>query len=418
MFIKLPRVPHRNPSVHQSGRSKTILLIAALLCVAGWMGVHFSAAIKATDFPDFYCAARMLPNSHAHQLYDANIQREYQARYAGRIGTLYIHPPFEAAFYLSVAWLPIRSAYLLWFLVNLVLLATATCILSRLVDGPWEWPILTTASLLFVPVILCLQQGQDSLLLLLLLVLGLAALRQGNSFAAGCWLALGLFKFQIVVPLILVLLIVQSGKTRMQLLKGFILVAFGLAAFSVGICGWSVFATYPEFLRRLSSQPFAGINPRAMANFRGLISLLGLNQSALAEATQGALAVAALLLVLGIRERAKMHVRHPSTDRHEAASVYGYAVILALLVSYHLNPHDLSLLLIPMFPIAMRLGSRPINVWRFDEWTAALLLAIVWLPPLHVWALRAGAYAILSLPLFCLLLIDNNIVGRTRMHIS
>jgi hypothetical protein len=42
----------------------------------------------------------------------------------------------------------------------------------------------------------------------------------------------------------------------------------------------------------------------------------------------------------------------------------------------------------------------------------------VWLPPLHVLALRAGDYAILSLPLFCLLLVYNNTAGSAQTNIS
>jgi hypothetical protein len=402
LFIRLPRVARRNTTVQPTAprRWKTIAALAILFGLAAWTGVHFSETVRATDFPDFYCAARMLANGHAHQLYDANIQYEYQARYAGRIGTLYIHPPFEATFYLPVAWLPIRDAYLLWFLFNLVFLAVTMRVLARLADSPWDWPILTIVSLLFVPVILCLQQGQDSLLLLLLLVLGLAALQRGNSFAAGCWLALGLFKFQIVVPLILVLLLVQRGKPRMQMLKGFTLVAFGLAAFSAAICGWSVFATYPEFLRHLSSQPFAGIHPRAMANFRGLISLVGLNQSALDRSMVAALSITALLLVLSICKRAEAmaQVLGTSSSSHEAESAYGYALIFALLVSYHLNPHDLSVLLIPIFVETRRVRVR--RRQSIAQWGIATLMAFLFLPPLHLWGLRSQLYCVLAVPIF------------------
>ncbi|MGC1220458.1 MAG: glycosyltransferase family 87 protein, partial [Candidatus Sulfotelmatobacter sp.] len=175
-----------------------------------------SAALQGTDFPDFYCAARMLAAGHGHQLYDADLQRQYQARYAGRVGTLYIHPPFEAVFYLAVAWLPLRYAYLLWSLLNLTFLGFAVRRLAKEIL-PWDWRLSLVASLTFVPTLLCFLQGQDSLLLLLLVVSSFAALRRGRGLAAGCWLGLGLFKFQLALPLALVLVVTQNRSVRTSL---------------------------------------------------------------------------------------------------------------------------------------------------------------------------------------------------------
>src|SRR5260370_1327305 len=106
-------------------RVKTFVLLVFAFSLAALVSAHFSASLQGTDFPDFYCAARMLAEGHGHQLYDAEVQRKYQARYAGRVGTLYIHPPFEAVVYLAVAWLPLMRAYLLWSLLNLAVLLVA-----------------------------------------------------------------------------------------------------------------------------------------------------------------------------------------------------------------------------------------------------------------------------------------------------
>jgi hypothetical protein len=69
------------------------VLILDLCAVAAIVGVHFSQSLQGTDFPDFYCAARMLADGNGHQVYNANAHRQCQARYTG-IGTLSIHPPF------------------------------------------------------------------------------------------------------------------------------------------------------------------------------------------------------------------------------------------------------------------------------------------------------------------------------------
>ena len=234
-----------------NSRLKTLILLIFVFSVAAFAGARLSDSLLGTDFPDFYCAARMLAEGHGHQLYDAAAQRQCQARYTGRVGTLYIHPPFEAVLYLAVAWLPLRRAYLLWSLLSLAFLAASMRHLANEGLLPWDWRIGLAASLTFVPALLCIVQGQDSLLLLLLVVLAFTALRRGRAFATGCWLGLGLFKFELILPLVLVLALMLGRSSRAGLAKGFGLVALALAGLSAAICGWPVFTAYPEFLAHL-----------------------------------------------------------------------------------------------------------------------------------------------------------------------
>ena len=145
----------------------------------------------------------MLASGHGHQLYDPELQRQYQARYAGRVGTLYIHPPFEAVLYLAVAWLPLQYAYLLWSLLNLALFSVAARLLAKEIALPWDWRRIASRhrSLLFrYCSVFC--RARIPLLLLLLVVLAFAALRRDRGFASGCWLGLALFKFHLVLPLV------------------------------------------------------------------------------------------------------------------------------------------------------------------------------------------------------------------------
>ncbi|MGA7906613.1 MAG: glycosyltransferase family 87 protein, partial [Candidatus Sulfotelmatobacter sp.] len=234
----------------------------------------------------------MLLEGHGRQLYDAELQRQYQARYAGRIGTLYIHPPFETIVYLTVAWLPLKQAYLLWCLLNFGFLALAAWTAGREGFLPFDWRLLLLASLTFVPVLLCFMQGQDSLLLLLLETLAFAALRRKRAWAAGCWLGFGLFKFQLVLPMAMVF---AMRRSRSRFLQGFVLVALALAGLCAVVSGWSVFAAYPSFLLTLQGQRFAGVVPQAMANFRGLTVLILGNRSPFTVSVIALLSVAALL---------------------------------------------------------------------------------------------------------------------------
>jgi hypothetical protein len=384
-----------SPARAMTTKMKSFILLGFVFVLLAFAGTRVPASLQGTDFPDFYCAARMLASGHGHQLYDPDLQRQYQARYAGRVGTLYIHPPFEAVLYLAVAWLPLRYAYLLWSLLNLATLTVAARLLAEELVLPWDWPLCFAASLTFVPVLLCFLQGQDSLLLLLLVVLAFVALRRGRGFAAGCWLGLALFKFHLVLPLALVLVLTQNRSVRSALAKGFSLVALALVGLSAAISGWSVFLVYPKFLLHLKAQPFAGIVPPAMANLRGLIYLFFFHgeQSRAAVAVLSLVSVAALIrMLLDWKKKGEFDLLFANT------------VVFALLVSYHLNPHDLSLLLLPIALLLPRVWTRTPRVSQPARWMTLGLFAILFLPPLHLWALSAGLYALLSLPLLALFL--------------
>ncbi len=388
-------------------RVKTFILVVFVFVLAIFLAARFSDSLQGTDFPDFYSAARMVAEGHGHRLYDADLQRQYQARDVGRVGTLYIPPPFETVFYLAVAWLPLRRAYLLWSALNLIFLAAGARRLAKEALPPWDWSVVLAASLTFVPLLLCLLQGQDSVLLLLLVMLAFRALRRESAFAAGCWLGLGLFKFQIVLPLVLVLLLTQSRNARNRLAKGFSLVALALAGLSVAISGWSVFIVYPRFLLHLRAQPFAGVIPHVMANFRGLTYFFFRSDtSSVAIAAVTILSAAALVKTLTVWKQARL----ASPDAAGASPqkvpdmAFAVTVMFALLVSYHLNPHDLSLLLLPISLLLRGILSRTPRLSDLRSWMTALLLGIISLPPFQLWALRTDSYALISIPVGALFL--------------
>jgi len=393
---------------------KTAVLITLIATLAAVVGRRNAVSLQGTDFPDFYCAARMLLDGHGHQLYDADLQRQYQAHYAGGVGTLYIHPPFEAVLYLVVAWLPLLRAYRLWSILNLLFLAVGAQLIAKRVLAPWDWRILFAASLTFVPLLLSLLQGQDSVLLLLVVILAFTAFREERAFAAGCWLGLGLFKFQIVLPVALVLILMAERKRRSQFATGFSLVALTLVGISAAISGWSAFV-YPRFLLHLQTQPSTGIAPQAMANFRGLAYLLFHRaQSSWALGLMFILSAGGLVKTLTVWRNAQIAspADTPASTRYEHDFAFANTVLFALLASYYLNPHDLSLLLLPISLLLRR--TLPQNPERpcSTNWIALGLLGILFLPPLHLLALRAHVYGLMSIPMIMLCLSESTIARQ------
>jgi hypothetical protein len=420
---------------------KTAILVIFLACTAALVSLHFSSSLQGTDFPDFYCAARILLDGHGRQLYDPVLQYRYQATYAGRVGTLYIHPPFEALLYLTVAWLPLTYAYVFWSFLNLLLLGIAARALAKTALPAWDWQLLPIFALAFVPLTLCLIQGQDSIVLLLLIVLAYTNLRRGRNRAAGCWLALGLFKFQLVLPVALVLLLARSS-VRKAFASGFAAVALALTGLSAAFSGWSVFVVYPKFLAHLPGQHFAGIIPLAMPNFRGLAFVVfhG-NRSLMSAAVVCALSAVALLYTLNSWKGTVFASDQPEIHPHGTFDLaFSMTVIFALLVSYHLNPHDLTLLLLPIsltlyqmlpelrHPERSRLpdgaNDLPVNqpaapvklrLSRISRWTTFVLLALLFLPPLHLLPLKTNLYpySLIAIPLTLLFAAIGFMLGKS-----
>lgn len=394
------------------------LLIIFFACFATIFSLRFSSSLQGTDFPDFYCAARIVLDGRGDRIYDTALQYRYQAQYAGRIGTLYIHPPFEAMIYLSVAWLPLRYAYVLWSVLNLLLVGIAARVLSQSALATWDWRILSVLALTFVPLLLCLVQGQDSILLFLLVVLAYSALRSGRNLAAGFWLALGLFKFQIVLSVVLVLLLSRDIRRR-ALATGFAAVGLALMGLSAAISGWSVFRAYPEFLVHLPSQRFAGIVPNAMPDFRGLVyALFHRDQSPWGIAVLSILSATALIAAI---HSWKQSSAASSLDAHARLDLaFSTTVLFALLASYHLNPHDLTLLLLPtaltlyQMSVKRKASADGRSSWSAIDWTTLAVLAILFLPPLHVLLLRTHLYFLISVPLIVLFASITLILRKNR----
>src|SRR5437868_14028208 len=130
------------------------------------------------DFTIFYSAGTILRRGLGHQLYDEatqfRIQQEFAAGVSIRQGPLpYNHPPFDALIFEPLARLPYFSAYLLWDLVNLLMLLAVVLLLRPHIlmlqgSSAFFWVFV---SLAFFPVFIALLQGQDSILLLLLVTL-------------------------------------------------------------------------------------------------------------------------------------------------------------------------------------------------------------------------------------------------------
>jgi glycosyl transferase family 87 len=386
--------------------AQNVLLLLSLAGIVFYFAHGFEKREMGTDFPDRYSAARMVREGYGHQLYDFHAQEQFQMRYAGRTGEYYIHPPFETLLFLPICLWSLQTGYLLWCLLNAAVLAYTAILFQRHIFRRWDWRVLLPLFLLFPPVLIGFLQGQDSLLLLLIMTMAVVQWRREHNFTAGCLLGCGLFKFHLILAF--VLLIVASRK-RKGFLQGFAVVFAILFVVSVGISGWSFLTAYPRFLMRLSSLPQADINPAGMANVRGLVSISGIVHD---PAVRLALICIGSVLLIWHAWRNFKSGRSEFADTANLA--FGNFVLAAILVSYHLSLSDLCIALLPIGLFSQYLAEHK----EIPRWAIVSLLSsegVLFLPPLHVILLAWHVYVYLVIPILIMFLITSAEIFRERL---
>ncbi len=205
-----------------------------------------------SDFRQLYTAGYMVRTGHSHELYEYNAQRHFQNQLVspGDIALPFNHLAYEALLFVPFSLLSYRTAYFTLLGLNLTVLAITFKFLrpwmkNLAVIYRWLPPVMFLA---FLPVAAALLQGQDSILLLTLLAASLVSLHSGRELAAGVLVGLGLFKFQIVIPIALLFLVWR----RWRFSAGFVLAAILVGLLSLSLVGLSQVGVYFRSLLLMS----------------------------------------------------------------------------------------------------------------------------------------------------------------------
>lgn len=371
-------------SLPDASAHKPRLRLFLVTALALMLGMHAWEFYSLRDqirqgYPDFtamYAAGKCVVSGLGSRIYDqqveARIQQQFAPHVKNRQGPLpFTHPPFEAALFAPLGLVSYTAAYCIWNVFSLLTLFAFLGLLRPSLPALRGWskalPIL--ASLAFFPVYVCLLQGQDSLLLLLLVGLAFVAMNRRREFLAGACLGLALFRFQLVLPLLAVLLL----RRRWKVLPGFAVVAAALAGVSVAVVGWQQTWNYPRALLQFSRAQAAGaMNPRNMPNVRGVVSALAGD----GVAPHLLIAVISLALLGWAAWQWKSDVHKPQLDLS-----FALAVVVAIMASYHLMAHDLSLLLLPLLLGAEWLLRSGATGWT--RWLLVAPLALLFFSPMY-----------------------------------
>jgi hypothetical protein len=394
--MKTPRI---NSVIRKSG---VLCLLGFAVLNAGllWQ-VRASIFQGYGDFASFYTAGQIVRSGQSAQLYDRALQWKLQQQFASTVkirrGPLpYIRPPFEALLFLPFAYLTYPAACVLWMALKLALLLTIPFLLPRLDSASFShspYALQTLVCLAFSPAAFDLLQGQDAILLLVILVLGLRLLLRGADLGCGAVLALGMFKFHLVIPLLAILVLRKKGRVVL----GFIASCSVLLGISLLMVHWSGLLAYPRYLWGLNQVAGLGMvtKPQSMPNVRGLLAVLS-GGGPLPESAHWFLGG---VVVFGIIVASRSW---RGGDRRSISVAFCFWIVVTLVTSYYANAYDLTLLLLPL----LLLGNTFLQGLEVSGWPRTLFLAaagvLLCTPLLWVLALLVDQFSWIAVTLLAL----------------
>ncbi len=360
------------------------------------------------DFISFYTGAQIVNEGRGRKLYDLSLQAKVQKPFNVEIrqGPLpFNHLPYELVLFLPLAKIPYPFAYAVWTLINGILLVGILKLLFPFIDAVHQM-LLGMLLLAFYPTTVTLLHGQDSILSAFLLAAGFANLKKKRDGAAGILLALGLYKPQLVLPLGAFLFL----KRRWGAVLGFGLMGCVLTMISLAIVGWSGVIDYLHLLSWMDRIHYA-IVPANMANIRGLAE--GLSGFSPASQTTNLVVLLICISLYGWSVLLWKGDWDPTQRCFDLA--FSHMIVVSLLLSYHLNVHDLVLLVIPLVVMTNDV---------FLTTQAALvrpafltLLLMFYCPFAALWLLKKDLFAWAAVALIALaLVIAKEIIERNRQE--
>ena len=355
------------------------------------------------DFPQFYAGARLVWQNPT-ALYDPAKQLIIQKAIDPRITDIlpYTYPPVTAVLLIPLGWLPFPLAYAAMTALNFLLLAVSIRLLIeklKLTREQSTWLILS--GLCNYGVHSGLILGQISIVALLLFAAFVVACQGRCQIGAGLFAGFIFIKPQLqAVPLFVLI-----GK-RMWLSAAIAsTTVLMFIILSVILVSWAGIEQYLNLIGTyLTIERGYGSYPEAMQNLRALVQYavpFPLSRYFVLILT-GCVIVAAILL------NRPMHAE----PRIVAAQWIGNFVA-GILITPHLYPHDLAILIVPT-AFAIKLYGETLPAWLF-----VLLIALGFYPLL---ALMSGHQLPPLVPLvflvifgFCVRWVRRSVVDHSRV---
>jgi len=359
--------PGRIAKVKQIGRQRVLRYLSYLnIAIAlGYVGLLVVAArqdlLWRADFTAYYTGAAMMRDGDGARLYDLDLQTAYQQRILDQrsfLGGLlpYNSPPHLALFLVALSNLPLSTAFWVWAFLNILMTAWVLACVWRLADS---WP--PDVRWLFLSCILALPslfrtlvQGTTTLVALVCVLQIYRAMRDGEAISAGAWLVIGTLRPQAVFSIGFFALVQRWWRILLST-SVFALSLIGFTSLLLGAHVWRDFAVSVVHTGQLFDQ--LGVYPEAMPNLRGVLSLLlGPDQGA----TVNVLSWCGFFLYLLAMVWLWRGKAQPGTALFDLKLALG--LTLGIFFNFHLNPHDMLLLVVPFLLLLLYLHMNGFSV--------------------------------------------------------
>ena len=392
-------VTHQQESLRSRWLLVSISLAVGLVLLASSAGVWWSSLTNAegyvVDFLPLYTGGRLLWQDRTH-LYDLERQLAVEIPIMAPYSLVeemlpYNYPPFFTLLLVPLAWLPFPLAYATATGLNLLCLALTLHLLRRrLALGSDQTFWLLLIAFCARPVYVTLFQGQTSLLALLLLILYVLDLQEGQEVRAGAWAGFLLFKPQLLLLPLLILAWRRCWRGLLALMA----VLTILTLLSLVLVGVEGLQQHVLLMRQMAAADGTlGVHPKAMHNLRALVHFISLPRPWDSVGWWGG---SALLVV------ATLWVQRPSlSEGQNSAWRWSATVVALLLFAPHLNTHDLALLILPCALVLHTYeGNTPIPI-------AAVLVGLGVLPflTLALWTITDVYWPVMPVALIALFLV-------------
>jgi hypothetical protein len=318
------------------------------------------------DYLNLYTGAFMALHGRFAELHQPQAQLELERKIVPSTGSLvpFVRPAFYALLLAPMALLPYETA--IWFWIALQ---------SFFLIGCWGWglrrfgPDALVFGALYLPTALGIANGQDCVILLVLVLCAYAFAEKGKFWASGVFLGLMLIKFHLVLLWPVALLL----QRRWQMLGGFAAAAGLEAAVSLALGGAQGARSYVALLLNNDLDRLSP-TPEFMISFQGLAANLNITS----VTGRGAIIVGILVLFLLAIRKASLAETFTAVSVASllvAPHVYGYDAALLLLglwltifLGHRRAPRIAAALLATPIPFGLTLADKP--------WAAAASLAL------------------------------------------
>jgi hypothetical protein len=327
------------------------IVLLALLFPLLWARMIANPADRTgSDFIAFFAAGRVSQIHGMPQAYDPDLQQAVEEQQVGfplapGQVLLYNHVPYLLPLLATLVDGDYVASFVRWVLILSILLLAGVVCLDRLAGrGRFEKAeriALSAGLFLFYPFLVCLMNGQDSAFAVLGLAIFVYGFFTGRERLAGLGLALTTVRPQLAIFLALPFLF-HGRKVLLWFFAGSALLILA-SLFVLGPAGMRAFV---DLLLVTAGGEWYGLKEPLMLNLIGLLwrTLPGLGAETIRTIGWTAFAAAVVGFCLLWRLR-------PRVEAREVALL----VIAAVFFSPHLHYHDLSLLVIPLFLLAVDL---------------------------------------------------------------